>query len=42
MNSSEIRNLINHKLRRIYKENYSNKELYDFSKEIVGSIKKFN
>ena len=42
MNSSEIRNQINLKLRKIYKPIFSNKELSSFSDDIVKSITKSN
>ena len=42
MNSSEIRNQINLKLRKIYKPIFSNKELLSFTDDIVKSISKSN
>ena len=42
MNSSEIRNQINLKLRKIYKPIFSNKELLSFTNDIVKSITKSN
>ena len=42
MNSSEIRNQINLKLRKIYKPIFSNKELLSFTNDIVKSISKSN
>ena len=42
MNSSEIRNQINLKLRKIYKPIITNKELLSFTDDIVKSISKSN
>ncbi len=42
MNSSEIRNQINLKLRKIYKPIFTNKELLSFTDDIVKSINKSN
>ncbi len=42
MNSSEIRNQINLKLRKIYKPIFTNKELLSFTDDIVKSISKSN
>ena len=42
MNSSEIRNQINIKLRKIYKQIFTNKELLSFTDDIVKSISKSN
>ena len=42
MNSSEIRNQINLKLRKIYKPLFNNKELLSLSDDIIKSINKSN
>ena len=42
MNSSEIRNQITIKLKKIYKPNFTNKELLSFTDDIVKSITKSN
>ena len=42
MNSSEIRNQINLKLRKIYKPNFTNQDLLSFTDEIVQTISKSN
>ena len=42
MNSSEIRNQITIKLKKIYKPNFTNQELLSFTDEIVKTIGKSN
>ena len=42
MNSSEIRNQITIKLKKIYKPNFTNQDLLSFTDEIVKTISKSN
>ena len=42
MNSSEIRNQITIKLKKIYKPNFTNQELLSFTDEIVKTISRSN